>query len=599
MDINVLVMIGYFVLMIAISYAFKKMASGSSSHYFRGGGRMLWWMVGATAFMIQFSAWTFTGAAGQAYRYGFNVVSVFAGNVFGYLVAWWWFAARFRQLRVDTATEAINHRFGKGNEQFFTWMIIPLSILSAGVWLNSLAVFASAVFQHDITLTLWVTGIVVLVISLLSGAWGVVASDFVQTLVVAIISIACAVVALFKVGGPVKLVTEFPSGFFTGPDVGPHYISLLVACFLFFFIKNVQSINNLQDSYRFLNAKDSFNAKKAALFALVLMLVGTIIWFIPPWAVAILYPDAATAHPELGKNATDAVYLIFAERAMPMGTVGLLMAGLFAATMSSMDCALNRNSGIFVRSFWTPIINRNSERSDKYQLRVGQIACVVNGVLVILVAQYMHTMQTVSLFDLMMKVGTLMQAPIVVPLFLGVFIRKTPDWAAWVTVLFGLCVSYVVANLFTAPDVARLLGITLTKRELLDVAIMWNIFAHLVFTGGFFCLTTLFYRENASARNTQRQQFFTDMETTVYADHEQDEFDRLQRDKIGRISMYMGAGLLLMVLVPNPLWGRILFLLCALSILLFGWILHRSAEKGMKAAQAEKALKRNVATSQR
>jgi hypothetical protein len=57
--------------------------------------------------------------------------------------------------------------------------------------------------------------------------------------------------------------------------------------------------------------------------------------------------------------------------------------------------------------------------------------------------------------------------------------------------------------------------------------------------------------------------------------------------------------LLLMVLVPNPLWGRLLFLLCALSVLLFGWILHRSAEKGMKAALAKKALKRNVVTSQR
>jgi hypothetical protein len=43
------------------------------------------------------------------------------------------------------------------------------------------------------------------------------------------------------------------------------------------------------------------------------------------------------------------------------------------------------------------------------------------------------------------------------------------------------------------------------------------------------------------------------------------------------------------VLVPNTLWGRGLFLLCALSILIFGWVLHRSAEKGMKAATAEKA----------
>ncbi|VFS83239.1 Na(+)/glucose symporter [Kluyvera cryocrescens] len=406
MDINIIVMAVYFVLMIAISYAFKKMGTGSASHYFRGGGRMLWWMVGATAFMAQFSAWTFTGAAGQAYRYGFTAIGVFAGNVIGYIVGWWWFATRFRQLRVDTPTQAISQRFGPKNEQFFTWILIPLSILNAGVWLNSLAVFASAVFKYDLTLTLWITGLVVLLISLLSGSWGVVASDFVQTLIVAIISVVCAVVALVKVGGPVKMVNDFPSGFFTGPDTGPHYILILLVCFVFFFVKQVQSFNNLQDSYRYLNAKDSFNAKKAALFALFLMLFGTLIWFVPPWTTAILYPDMALSHPELGKNASDAAYLVFAERAMPEGTVGLLMAGLFAATMSSMDTALNRNSGIFVRSFWTPVVNRNEAKSEHYLLRVGQTACIVNGVLVILVAQYMQSLQELSLFDLMIQVGT-------------------------------------------------------------------------------------------------------------------------------------------------------------------------------------------------
>ncbi|MCU5773823.1 transporter [Erwiniaceae bacterium BAC15a-03b] len=587
MDLNTIVMIGYFILMIIISYAFKKMGTGSSSHYFRGGGRMLWWMVGATAFMVQFSAWTFTGAAGQAYRYGFNVITVFLGNVFGYIMAWYWFATRFRQMRVDTPTEAISHRFGRVNEQFFTWMLIPLSILSAGVWLNSLAVFASAVFKYDVTLTLWITGIVVLLISLLSGAWGVVASDFVQTLVVALISVVCAVVALIKVGGPINLVTQFPSGFITGPDVGPHYISLLFVCFIFFFIKQVQSINNMQDCYRFLTAKDSLNAKKAALFALILMFFGTLIWFIPPWAVAILYPDAASAHPELGKNATDAVYLIFAERAMPVGTVGLLMAGLFSATMSSMDAALNRNSGIFVRSFWTPIINRNQPRSENYQLRVGQMVCIVNGILVILVAQYMHTMQTFSLFDLMIKVGTLLQAPIIVPLFFGMFIRRVPDWSAWVTVLFGLFVSWVISHWFTATDVAALLGMTPTAREINDISAMWNIFSHLVFTGGFFCLTTLFYRPEASpARQKEVSSFFATMEQPVFAEEDQDEFDRMQRDKIGKISMMMGAGLMLLILVPNPLWGRLLFLACALTILLFGWVLYRSASKKPQPADA-------------
>lgn len=577
MDINIIVMAVYFVLMIAISYAFKKMGTGSASHYFRGGGRMLWWMVGATAFMAQFSAWTFTGAAGQAYRYGFTAIGVFAGNVIGYIVGWWRFATRFRQLRVDTPTQAISQRFGPKNEQFFTWILIPLSILNAGVWLNSLAVFASAVFKYDLTLTLWITGLVVLLISLLSGSWGVVASDFVQTLIVAIISVVCAVVALVKVGGPVKMVNDFPSGFFTGPDTGPHYILILLVCFVFFFVKQVQSFNNLQDSYRYLNAKDSFNAKKAALFALFLMLFGTLIWFVPPWATAILYPDMALSHPELGKNASDAAYLVFAERAMPEGTVGLLMAGLFAATMSSMDTALNRNSGIFVRSFWTPVVNRNEAKSEHYLLRVGQTACIVNGVLVILVAQYMQSLQELSLFDLMIQVGTLASAPIIVPLFFGMFIRKTPDWSGWGTVIFGLLVSFTITHWVTVKDVADAMGLMLTNRELKDLSAVWNIFCHLVFTGGFFCLSTLFWREPGQARETVLNTFFTNMETPVYADHEQDNFDRMQRSKIGKISLAMGLCMLLMILIPNPLWGRLLFLLSAAAIILFGYVLWRSA----------------------
>ena len=46
-----LVIAGYFLLIIGIGFAFKSMAKNSTSDYFRGGGRMLWWMVGSTAFM--------------------------------------------------------------------------------------------------------------------------------------------------------------------------------------------------------------------------------------------------------------------------------------------------------------------------------------------------------------------------------------------------------------------------------------------------------------------------------------------------------------------------------------------------------------------
>ncbi|MGF1861315.1 sodium:solute symporter family protein [Photobacterium profundum] len=575
MEYDYLVIAGYFALMVAISVLFKKMASNSTSDYFRGGGKMLWWMVGATAFMTQFSAWTFTGAAGKAFNDGFAVLAVFAGNMIAYVFAIYYFARRFRQMRVDTPTEGVRRRFGSVNEQFFTWVIIPLSVINAGVWLNGLGVFASAVFDADINTTIYVTGAAVLVISLISGAWGVVASDFIQTLVVAVISIACAGVALYFVGGPSEIITEFPGGFFMGPDM--NYPLLLVCTFLFFIVKQLQSINNMQESYRFLNAKDSNNATKAAAMALAMMVFGAIIWFIPPWASAIMYPDAASAYPELGAKASDAVYLVFARETMPLGTVGLLMAGLFAATMSSMDSALNRNSGIFVRSFYSTIV-RKGKAEDKELLRAGQIACLVNGILVIGMAQFFNSLKHLSLFDLMMQVATLLQSPVLVPLFLGIIIRKTPKWAPWATVVFGLTVSWAVVNIFTPQYVMSWFGIeNLTDREIGELRTIITIAAHLIFTAGFFCLTTLFYNEEKDPYVETTKEFFEDVDTECVSEEGQDIVDRMQRAKLGTLVIYMSAGLTLMVLIPNPLWGRLLFLGCAAAIFAVGYALKRSA----------------------
>ncbi|MCM2680735.1 sodium:solute symporter family transporter [Echinimonas agarilytica] len=576
MNFDYIVMAGYFLLMVAISLAFKKMASSSSSDYFRGGGKMLWWMVGSTAFMTQFSAFTFTGAAGKAFSDGFAVLGIFFANAVGYLVAYLYFAKRFRQMRVDTPTEGIRARYDATNEQFFTWMIIPLSVVVAAVWLNGLGVFASAVFGSDISTTIWATGLVVLLISLLSGAWGVVASDFIQTLIIAMVSIACAIVALVKVGGPVELVSSFPNEFWIGPDM--NYPLVIFCSFLFFVVKQFQSLNNMQDAYRFLSAKDSHNASKAALFAGLMMLFGCIIWFIPPWAAATLYPDAASEYSSLGAKARDAVYLVFAREAMPIGTIGLLMAGLFAATMSSMDSALNRNSGIFVRSFYANIL-RQGKASDKEQLRAGQVVCVINGLAVILMAQYFLYLKELSLFDLMMQVTTLLQGPILVPLCFGLIIKNTPKWAPWATVVFGALVSWSVLNVFTPLVVMGWFGVEeITPREHSELLTMITIAAHLVFTTGFFWATTLFYNPETDPNHQKTTQFFKDIEREVVAEQQHSEVDRAQCKKLGTLIMAMSSGLVLMTLIPNPLWGRLVFAGCALGVFLIGFALSRSGK---------------------
>ncbi len=582
-----LVIVGYFLLIVGIGFAFRRLAKTSTSDYFRGGGRMLWWMVGSTAFMAQFSAWTFTGAAGKAFTDGFAVSLVFFANTFAYFCGWAYFAQRFRQMRVDTPTEGIRRRFGAENELFFSWALIVFSLMNAGIWLNALGVFSSAVFDADIRVTIIVTGLAVLFVSVLSGAWGVVASDFVQTIVVAVVSVACAIVALVKVGGPSNLVSNFPSGFIMGPNM--NYGLLLVCSLIFFLAKQLTTMMNLHDSYRFLTAKDSANARKAALLAMVLMGVGSVIWFIPPWASAILYPDAAAAYPELGNKAADAVYLVFTRNAMPVGTVGLLLAGLFAASMSSMDTALNKNAGIFVRSVYQPYMaKRNIQTDDRRLLWISRFVSSLGGVLAIGFALFFTSLIELSLFELMMSLSVMIQVPLLVPLIVGLFVKKTPQWAPWATVAVGLFVSWFVLNVLTADVFAGWIGLEqLTRREAADLHLILTIAGHLCVTAGFFCLTSLFYKESKDRHKQSTEAFFVDLERPVVADEQQDEYDRQQREKLGTMVMLMGAGVLFMALIPNPLWGRFLFAMCAVAILTIGTLLRNSASLQHGSAPSE------------
>src|SRR5579859_5305095 len=101
----------YFLFMLVIGWVCRRFIANTSD-YFRGGGKVLWWMVGSSAFMLSFSAWTFTGGAGKAYEDGAIILAIYFGNAIGFFFNFLFFAPRFRQMRVVTAMQAVRKRFG-------------------------------------------------------------------------------------------------------------------------------------------------------------------------------------------------------------------------------------------------------------------------------------------------------------------------------------------------------------------------------------------------------------------------------------------------------------------------------------------------------
>ncbi len=578
----------YFIFLMAIGWMFRTFTS-TTSDYFRGGGNMLWWMVGATAFMTQFSAWTFTGAAGKAYNDGFAVAVIFVANAFGYLMNYLYFAPKFRQLRVITVIEAIRMRFGATNEQVFTWSSMPNSIVSAGVWLNALAIIASSIFGVDMTTTIIITGLVVLVMSVTGGSWAVIASDFMQMVIIMAVTVTCATVAIIKGGGVGEIVSNFPLGeggsFLTGNNL--NYLSIFGIWAVFIFFKQFSITNNMLNSYRYLAAKDSNNAKKAALLACVLMTMGPLIWFMPSWFVAGQGVDLAAIYPEAGKKAADFSYLYFVEQYMPAGMVGLLIAAMFAATMSSMDSGLNRNSGIFVKNFYQTILRPDS--SEKELVFVSKLTSTFFGIAIILIALFINSLKGLSLFDTMMYVGALIGFPMTIPAFLGFFIKKTPDWAGWGTLVMGGFVSYYVGFVVTPEMVQNLFGLEeLTSREWSDSKVAIGLLGHIVFTGGFFIFSTLFYKPLSETRQRDVDLFFNNLATPLVSEGSvQKALDNKQRKMLGTLIAIAGVGVMGMFLIPNPFWGRCVFLFCGAIVLGVGLLLVKAVDDVVEQDSAE------------
>ncbi|MCV2402180.1 transporter [Marinomonas sp. C2222] len=576
----------YFVFLILIGWMFRTFTS-TTSDYFRGGGNMLWWMVGATAFMTQFSAWTFTGAAGKAYNDGFAVGVIFVANAFGYLMNYLYFAPKFRQLRVVTVIEAIRMRFGAANEQVFTWSSMPNSVVSAGVWLNALAIIASNIFGFDMVTTIWVTGLVVLVMSVTGGSWAVIASDFMQMVIIMAVTVTCATVAIIQGGGVGEIVANFPldegANFLSGNNI--NYLSIFGIWAVFIFFKQFSITNNMLNSYRYLAAKDSKNAKKAALLACILMTMGPLIWFMPSWFIAGQGVDLAAIYPEAGKKAADFSYLYFVENYMPAGMVGLLIAAMFAATMSSMDSGLNRNSGIFVKNFYQTILRPDS--TEKELVFVSKLTSTFFGVAIILIALFINSLKGLSLFDAMMNIGAFIGFPMTIPAFLGFFIKRTPDWAGWGTLVVGGLVSYSVGVYLTPEMVQNILGIDeLTKREWSDMKVAIGLISHIVFTGGFFILSMLFYKPLSEARQRDVDLFFNNLDTPLVSESsKQKALDNKQRKMLGTLIAIAGVGVMGMFIIPNPLWGRCVFLFCGAIVLGVGLLLVKAVDDSVESEE--------------
>jgi SSS family transporter len=596
------VVVGFYLAFMFMLGPIYKSFSKTSSDFFRGGGGMLWWVVGSSAFMTTFTAWAFTGGAAKAYETGTFFLVIFACNILSLAFCYFYVVAKYRQMRIITVMEGVRRRFGKTSEQCLTWLLVVVKTLYGGMMLYAIAVFMSSVFDVPMPQMIVVLGTIVTLMTVVGGSWSATAGDFVQMIVVVIITVTMSVLTLIKAGGVGGVLDKVPDHHLDWTLLDRPGV-LVVFTITLLINQCIQMNSLLEGAARFIFVKDGRSAKKAVLVQTAGLVLLPLIWIIPPMMAAVWHPNIAEEFPNL-TTPSEAAYVAMAMDLLPAGLLGLLVCGIFAATVTSLNSQLNVVGGSFVRNIYIQVMRPRA--SEKEQILVGRVFMLIYGVIWIALGLSFLQVKELELFELLLKITAATVLPLTVPLFLGIFFKKTPPWAGWSTMAAGFIPGAIIAILFnfdfvvqwlwqnpdmTSADLINTVCRTtdLTRREVgyMNIAITTGVVAA-VCTGWFF-FTMLFYRKDEQPYVDNVDEFFKDMATPIQPEEQElgdHDNESRQCNVLSNLCLVYGAFILLLTLIPNEATGRLIILCCGgivvaigLGLKMLGGIYRASGEE--------------------
>jgi SSS family solute:Na+ symporter len=316
-------------------------------------------------------------------------------------------------------------------------------------------------------------------------------------------------------------------------------------------------MNQMEGSVMYLMAKSDRDARRMALIPLIGGLVGPIFWIIPALAAHVTHPNLAGEYHLLSKP-QEAAFVAVSRDVMPNGMIALLMCAMFGATLTSTDAGLNKGAGVFVRNFYQPMLAPGS--SEKHLLVVSKVCTGVFGVLIVLIALLVNRYRSAGLFDLTNRLAGLLLFPLVIPLFYGLFYKRTPGWSGWSTSVVGFVVGFVVTFYAKAEWCMKWFGVRgpLNSEELGgEFATFAPVLVDLVVCSIWYFGTSLFYESSDLRQRESVEQFFRNLATPIDGVREGiADYDGVIYRMIGGLCLVWGGFVLLLMGIPQESWEK-------------------------------------------
>ncbi len=420
---------GYFILMLAIGVYFYRYMKRMKD-YFRGGNSIPWWLSGVSFYMTSFSVAAFVFYPSICYRHGWVGVTLLWVAVPATLFSVLLFAKRWRRARIDSPVEYLETRYNPLLRQVFAWQGIPVRMIDDGIKLFATGKFISICTGVDIKYSIIGAGGIMLIYTFMGGLWAVMVTDFVQFVVLTVGLLVILPLSVQRAGGLGQIFANSPEGFFnmTSPEFSWAYVIPLIMLYSL-----AWSSINWALIQRYYCVPKERDALKVGWMVVALYIIGPPLMFFPAIAARQFVPAL--------QDAGD-VYPILCAQLLPAGMLGLAIAAMFAATMSTLSGDYNACAGVLTNDVYRRLLRPSA--SQKELVAVGRLMTLLVGVVALGTALILARGQAESMFRIMVTLFGVATAPVAVPMLLGLLSRRYTGLSAVIGFLCGTVVGLLL-----------------------------------------------------------------------------------------------------------------------------------------------------------
>ena len=425
----------------------------SVKDYFLGSKKVPWWAVCFSIVAAETSTLTFISIPGLAYIANLNFLQVTFGYLLGRIVVATVFLPAYYKGDLKTAYTYLETRFGGKTRSFASIVFLFTRTAADGVRLAATAIPLYLMISMNEATAIIIIACVALIYTYTGGVKGVIWVDVIQMF----IYLGGAIIAA------IYLINILPSGWnsivdaasagnkfqifnlgfdngFTGFFSQPYTLigGLIGGAFLSMASHGTDQLI----VQRLLTTKDLKESKKAVIGSGIIVIIQFAIFLL---VGIMLYAYYGTLDfTKIGITKPDEVFPKFIIDVLPTGLTGVIIAGLFAAALSTLAGSISSLSSSTMMDIYIPFFGKSND--EKKQLKVSRIFTIIWAALLTLSAFFFMTSPR-SVVEIALSIASFTYGGLLGTFLIGIFIKKAKQEDALAGFVAGIFIMITVISL--------------------------------------------------------------------------------------------------------------------------------------------------------